>query len=127
MAQFAKIDSNNIVLSVEVIDDNELKDGDGNLQDSIGIQFLTTITQHSNWIRTYKDASERKNYAVVGGTYDSSKNAFIPTKPCDSWVLDESTCRWISPIAYPDDEKFYVWDEDTTSWVETDPPPGVSK
>ena len=125
MAQFAKIDSNNIVLSVEVVDDNELKGDDGNLQDSIGIQFLTKITQHSNWIRTYKDASERKNYAVVGGTYDSAKNAFIPTKPCDSWVLDESTCRWISPIAYPDDEKFYVWREDTTSWVESTPPNGL--
>ena len=127
MAQFAKIDSNNIVLSVEVVDDNELKDGDGNLQDSIGIQFLTTITQHSNWIRTYKDASERKNYAVVGGTYDSDKNAFIPTKPYDSWVLDELTYSWISPITYPDNDKFYRWDEKLISWIETDPPPGGSK
>lgn len=127
MAQFAKIDSNNIVLSVEVVDDNELKDGDGNLQDSIGIQFLTKITQHSNWIRTYKDASERKNYAVVGGTYDSDKNAFIPTKPYDSWVLDELTYSWISPITYPDNDKFYRWDEKLISWIETDPPPGGSK
>ena len=122
MALFAKLGPDNIVMSVEVIDDNELRDGDRNLQESFGINFLVETTKHDNWKQTYKKGVQRKNYATIGGTYDSSRDAFIPIKPFNSWVLDESTCTWIAPIEYPDDEKFYVWDEESTSWVETDPP-----
>jgi len=122
MARFAKLGPDNEVESVQVVDDNELKDDDGALQDFIGVQFLTRTTQHENWVRTYKDASQRKNYAVVGGTYDVRRDAFIPIKPYNSWVLNEDTCTWTAPIEYPDDEKFYVWDEENTSWIETAPP-----
>lgn len=58
----------------------------------------------------------RKNYAGVGYTYDHSRDAFIPPKPYDSWVLVESSCLWEAPVAYPDDEQMYTWNEDTTSW-----------
>ena len=122
MALFAKLGPDNIVISVEVIDDNELRDGDRNLQESFGINFLVETTKHDNWKQTYKKGVQRKNYATIGGTYDSSRDAFIPVKPFNSWILDEATCTWTAPIAYPDDEKFYVWDEESTSWVETDPP-----
>ena len=122
MALFAKLGPDNIVISVEVIDDNELRDGDQNLQESFGINFLVETTKHDNWKQTYKKGVQRKNYATIGGTYDSSRDAFIPVKPFNSWILDEATCTWTEPIAYPDDEKFYVWDEESTSWVETDPP-----
>ena len=122
MALFAKLGPDNIVMSVEVIDDNELRDGDRNLQESFGINFLVETTKHDNWKQTYKKGVQRKNYATIGGTYDSSRDAFIPVKPFNSWILDEATCTWTAPIAYPDDEKFYVWDEESTSWVETDPP-----
>ena len=122
MALFAKIGPDNIVISVEVIDDNELRDSNGNLQESFGINFLVETTKHDNWKQTYKKGVQRKNYATIGGTYDSSRDAFIPVKPFNSWILDEATCTWTAPIAYPDDEKFYVWDEESTSWVETDPP-----
>jgi hypothetical protein len=60
----------------------------------------------------------RKNYAGVGYTYDSEKDAFIPPKQFDSWVLNENTCLWQAPVLYPDDGKFYKWDEATTNWVE---------
>ena len=61
----------------------------------------------------------RKNYAGVGYTYDSVRDAFIPPKPYASWVLNENTCLWDAPMAYPDDGKQYTWDENTQQWVET--------
>jgi hypothetical protein len=60
----------------------------------------------------------RKNYAGIGYTYDAGRDAFIPPKPYASWVLNETTCLWDAPVAYPDDGKRYSWDEATTSWVE---------
>jgi hypothetical protein len=60
----------------------------------------------------------RKNYAGIGFTYDRTKDAFIPPKPFTSWVLDEETCLWNAPVAYPDDGKVYEWDESVTNWVE---------
>jgi len=60
----------------------------------------------------------RKNYAGLGFTYDRTRDAFIPPKPYASWVLNETTCLWESPIPYPTDGKKYQWDEATTSWIE---------
>ena len=59
----------------------------------------------------------RKNYAGIGFTYDAAKDAFIPPQPFASWTLNETTCLWEAPVAYPDDGNMYIWDEDTTSWV----------
>ena len=64
------------------------------------------------------ETRQRKNYAGIGYTYDKDRDAFIPPKPFDSWVLNEKTCLWQAPVAMPDDGKDYRWDEDTTSWVE---------
>jgi hypothetical protein len=60
----------------------------------------------------------RKNYAGIGFTYDRTRDAFIPPKPYASWVLNETTCLWDSPVPYPTDDKKYQWDETTTSWIE---------
>ena len=61
----------------------------------------------------------RKNYATIGATYDATRDAFILPQPSySSWILNETTCQWEAPVAYPDDGKYYDWDEDTTSWVE---------
>ena len=60
----------------------------------------------------------RKNYAGIGFTYDRERDAFIPPQPYASWLLDEETCLWNAPTPYPNDEKLYVWDEPTLSWVE---------
>jgi len=59
----------------------------------------------------------RKNYAGIGYTYDAARDAFIPPQPFASWTLNETTCLWEAPVAYPDDGNMYIWDEDTTSWV----------
>ena len=58
----------------------------------------------------------RKNYAGIGYTYDETRDAFIPPKPFDSWVLDEQSCLWEAPVAYPDDGQQYSWNEETTTW-----------
>ena len=60
----------------------------------------------------------RKNYAGIGYTYDESRDAFIPPKPFNSWLLNETTCLWDPPVAMPDDGKSYYWDENTLNWVE---------
>lgn len=59
----------------------------------------------------------RKNYAGIGYTYDSENDAFIPPQPYASWTLNDDTCLWEAPVAYPDDGEMYEWDEETTSWV----------
>ena len=64
----------------------------------------------------------RKNYAGIGFTYDSQRDAFIPPKPFESWTLNEDTCLWDAPTPMPTDGKVYRWDEPTTAWVELTPP-----
>jgi len=68
------------------------------------------------------EARQRKNYAGVGYTYDKTRDAFIPPKPYDSWVLNENTCLYEAPVAYPDDGNNYEWDEETTNWVLVEEP-----
>ena len=71
----------------------------------------------TNWVQTSYNARIRKNYAGVGYTWDSGRNAFIPPKPFNSWQLNETTCRYDPPTARPDDGNNYVWDESNTQWV----------
>lgn len=63
----------------------------------------------------------RKNYAGIGYTYDAQRDAFIPPKPFESWVLDETSCLWYAPSPYPDDGERYTWNESTTSWDQVEP------
>jgi len=69
------------------------------------------------WVQTSYNSNIRKNYASVGGTYDSTRDAFIHPKPYPSWVLHEATCQWNAPVEIPDIENKYVWNEDITSWM----------
>lgn len=71
-----------------------------------------------DWVQTSYNGNIRKNYAGIGYTYDSQRDAFIAPKPFDSWTLDEETCQWNSPVTKPTDGKMYVWNEETTSWDE---------
>lgn len=66
----------------------------------------------------------RKNYAGIGYAYDALLDAFIPPKPFPSWLLNTDTCLWEAPVPYPADGKYYIWDEETISWVEVTPPAG---
>ena len=83
-------------------------------------EFFNTFVDSSagEWIQTSYSGSIRKNYAGVGFTYDSARDAFIEPQPYPSWTLDEDTCQWTAPTAMPDDGKMYDWNEDTTNWTE---------
>jgi hypothetical protein len=119
MAHFAKLDENNIVVEVNVVNNNVLLDENNQESEQKGIDFLTAWSGgYSNWKQTSYNGNFRKNYAGQGYTYDSERDAFISPKPFNSWVLNEGTCIWESPVAYPNDGKRYVWDEDNTNWVE---------
>jgi len=118
MAHFARLDRYNTVTSVAVVNNDVLLDGDTESEDR-GIVFLTLWSNgHYKWRQTSYNAKFRKNYAGVGFSYDEIRDAFIPPKPYTSWILDESTCRWVAPVAVPADGKQYVWHEPTAAWVE---------
>jgi len=67
-----------------------------------------------------QDGRQRKNYAGLGFTYNEERDAFIPPKPFESWVLNEHTCLWEAPVEMPDDGEMYTWDEETTNWVKVE-------
>jgi len=77
-------------------------------------------TKEGTWVQTSYNASIRKNYAGIGDTYDSTRDAFIPPQSYPSWVLNEDTCNWEAPVTIPDDGKQYEWNEATTNWVEVE-------
>jgi hypothetical protein len=120
MAHFAKIGLNNIVTEVLVVANRETMDSNGVEHESIGVQFLKTLTGHETWIQTSYNGNIRKNYAGVGYTYDSQRDAFIPPQPYPSWTLVEETCNWTAPVLYPTDGNMYQWDEATTNWIQVD-------
>lgn len=119
MAHFAKLDANNVVLEVNVVNNSDLLDSNGNESEAVGIAFLVQWSGgYPYWKQTSYNGNIRKNYAGIGYTYDPVRDAFIPPKPYASWVLNEDTCRWDAPTPYPTDGKRYAWDEATTSWTE---------
>ena len=146
MAHFAKLGINSKVIGVEVVADADCKNADNIEDETVGIQFLENIHGWPLWKKTsyntrggkhyQQDGTEsadqskalRKNYAGIGYTYDEDRDAFIPPKPHASWVVNETTCVWEAPVAYPsvttygDPEKPYVisWDETNTRWICTD-------
>lgn len=103
MAHFAKL-NNNIVVEVIVAEQDFIDSG--------------AMGDPSSWIQTSYNNNIRKNYAGIGYTYDSVRDAFIPPKEYASWVLNEDTCVWEAPIPFPADDLAYYWDEATTSWIE---------
>ena len=117
MAHFAEIGLNNTVLRVIVVHNNDCL-LDGVETESVGAEFCRSHFG-GTWVQTSYNGNIRKNYAGVGYTYDSQRDAFIAPKPYDSWVLNEQTCLWEAPTPAPNDGKMYLWDEATTSWVET--------
>tara|TARA_R110002050_G_C8522276_1_gene477747 strand:+ start:66 stop:479 length:414 start_codon:yes stop_codon:yes gene_type:complete len=133
MASFAKIGLNNKVIEVLSVHNNELLDANGIEQENIGIDFLTKLTGWSIWVQTSYNTIGgvhnnggtplRKNHAGIGYTYDEDRDAFIPKKPYNSWILNEETCLWEAPVARPeltqeqiDNESYYSWNEETTTW-----------
>ena len=118
MAHFAQLDENNIVTQVIVVSNEDIKDSIGNENEEVGIAFCKNLLGRDTiWKQTSYNNSIRKNYAGIGFTYDATRDAFIAPKPFNSWILNESTCIWESPVLYPNDGNMYAWDEETTSWV----------
>ena len=111
MAHFAKIGVGNKIIKVAVVSNNIAT------TEQAGIDFLNNLYGSRDvWKQTSYNENIRKNYAAVGYTYDQTRDAFISPKPYNSWVLNEDTCRWEAPIAKPDDEEKYEWNESTTNW-----------
>ena len=121
MAHYAELDSNNVVKQVIVVSNADTSTAQGEEKESIGIAFCERLLG-GTWVKTSYNARIRKNYAGIGYTYDAQRDAFIPPKPYASWVLNESTCLWNSPVAYPTDvgtpeaPKIYTWNEETRTW-----------
>ena len=113
MAHFAKVE-NGVVTQVIVIEKEVLDLGHWGDPAS----WVQTSYNTQGGVHTLGGTPLRKNYAGVGYTYDSVRDAFIPPKPYVSWLLDEETCLWNAPTPMPTDGKMYTWDEATTSWVE---------
>ncbi len=117
MAHFAKLDDNNVVLAVHVVN-NDVITVDGVESEQAGIDFLTSLHGHTLWKQTSYNGNIRKNYAGIGFTYDAGRDAFIAPQPYPSWTLNETTCQWECPVAYPTDGKMYAWFEPNQQWIE---------
>ncbi len=113
MSHWAELDENNKVLRVLVGDNNDPVGDEGYqwLIDNLG----------GTWIKTSYNAATngfRKNYAGIGYLYDATLDAFIPPKPFESWILNEETCRWESPVPMPSTPGMWTWDEETQTWID---------
>ena len=134
MAYFSKLNSENIVETVISINNAVITDSNGIEQEQLGVDFINQLYKtndiwkktsyntrggkYFNSDNTLGDQSKafRKNYAGIGYTYDSQRDAFIPPKPFNSWILNETTCNWNAPIAYPTDGQKYTWNEEILNW-----------
>ena len=111
MAHFAKLGVGNVVERVEVVSNDVATD------EQTGVDFLNNLYgTRDTWKQTSYNGNIRKNFAGIGFSYDQTRDAFIPPKPFDSWTLDEDTCLWEAPVAYPDDGQNYEWNESTKQW-----------
>jgi len=125
VSHFAKLDENNVVTFVTVgrqEDDGreeELITRTGDIYRQTSYNTRGGVHYDPETGEPSEDQSKalRKNYAGIGFTYDADRDAFIPPKPYDSWVLDEDTCLWVAPIPMPEDGEAYTWDEDAGDWV----------
>jgi hypothetical protein len=133
MAHYAKLSEENIVISCHAVNDADTMKN-GVEDEATGIAFLTKVHGWPHWKRysyhmrdgyrinqdcsVSEDQSRafRKNGAVVGGSYDPIRDAFIAPKPYNSWLLNETTCNWEAPITRPEGNNDYYWNESTLSW-----------
>ena len=111
MAHFAKLGTENIVERVEVVS-NDIA-----TTEQAGVDFLNNLYGTRDvWVQTSYNGNIRKNYAGKGFKYDQTRDAFIPPKPYPSWTLNETTCLWEAPVALPDTENRYNWNEENQTW-----------
>jgi hypothetical protein len=117
MAYFAKLGTGNIIETVISINNSVITDANGVEQEQLGVDFINKLYNTRDvWKQTSYNGNIRKNYAGIGYQYDQTRDAFIAPKPFNSWILNEDTCRWNAPVAYPTDGGKYAWNELTLSW-----------
>lgn len=127
MAHFARIDDQDTVLEVIVVDDAWLRDDAGVETEAHGIAALQAWSGWPHWAQTSYNNRKRVRYAGIGFKFDRVRNAFIPPRPFASWVLDEGTLSWVAPVPMPSDARsltnptgpVYVWDEAALNWSST--------
>jgi hypothetical protein len=111
MAHFAKLGTGNIIEKVIVVS-NDIA-----TTEQAGIDFINNLYKTRDvWKQTSYNNNIRKNFAGIGYIYDQTRDAFIPPKPFNSWILNEDTCLWEAPVALPDTENRYNWNEETQQW-----------
>ena len=121
MAYFAKLGVGNIVEQVISINNAVITDANGVEQEQLGVDFINKLYNTRDvWKQTSYNNNIRKNYAGIGYQYDQTRDAFIPPKPFNSWILNENTCRWEAPVAIPTEEleenQYYSWNESIKNW-----------
>jgi len=117
MAHFAELNSSNVVLRVIVVATEDTSDANGVEKEYIGAAFCERLLG-GRWKQTSYNGNIRKNYAIIGSTYDEQRDAFIYPQPYASWALNEETCKWGAPTPYPTDGALYAWDESAQAWVQ---------
>jgi hypothetical protein len=111
MAHFAKLKVGNIVEQVIVVSDENAA------TEQAGVDFINKLYNTRDvWKQTSYNNNIRKNYACIGHLYDENRDAFIAPKPYNSWILNENTCQWESPIPIPVDGNKYIWNENIKNW-----------
>ena len=116
MAHFAKLDENNNVIAVHLVNNNVLL-VDGIESEQTGINFLTKLHNYSLWKQTSYNNNFRKQYCGVGYSYNAEADVFVAPQPFLSWTLDDNY-DWQPPVVRPTDDKFYIWSEDNLNWIE---------
>ena len=132
MAHFACLDENNIVTQVIVVSNEDTSDVNGNEVEEIGVAFCKKLLgADTNWKQTSYNSNMRVRYAGIGYSYNEELDAFIAPKPFESWVLDNETADWVSPVgpaptlteAEVEARSFYRWDEEAGAWELFTPEP----
>ena len=121
MAYFAKLGTGNIVEQVISINNTVITDANGVEQEQLGVDFINKLYNTRDvWKQTSYNNNIRKNFAGIGYQYDQQRDAFIPPKPFNSWILNEDTCIWEAPVAEPttelEDNQYYSWNESIINW-----------
>jgi hypothetical protein len=119
MAHFAKLEENNVVTEVVVIDNINNMTPQGIETESVGVAYLQKLFgENTRWIQTSYNATFRRKFAGVGDTYDEENDRFVWVKPYPSWSFDEEAYMWRPPVRFPQDGKDYLWNENLLQWIE---------
>jgi hypothetical protein len=121
MAYFAKLGTGNIIEQVISINNSVITDTNGIEQEQLGVDFINKLYNTRDvWKQTSYNRNFRKHYAGIGYHYDQERDAFIPPKPFNSWILNEDTCLWNAPVSIPttelEDNQYYSWNESIINW-----------